>query len=69
MIIDQYGTQYRSGRLLLPDKHVRRPLQWWMPQGDKTHWKACIYSRRTGLLLWQRPFDDLVEALGTLLSD
>lgn len=65
MILDAIGTEYRSGRLFLPEEwrlDKNRPLQWWMPQGDKTIWKFVVRSV-AGQILWQKPFDDFVSAL------
>ncbi len=66
MILDATGTEFRSGRLILPEEwrlDKNRPLQWWMPQGDQTIYKAVVRNMR-GEMLWQRPFgNDLVKAL------
>lgn len=66
MILDAQGTAFRSGRLVIANEWRRdknMPLQWWTPQGDKTTYKVCIHSVASGAMLWQRPFDTLVEAL------
>lgn len=65
MIIDQIGTEFRDGRICFASEWKRdrkRPFQWWMPQGDRTHWKACVVSRHTRALLWQRPFSRFIDA-------
>lgn len=66
MIIDVTGTRFERGRLILPEEwrlDRNRPLQWWMPQGDRTIYKIVVRNL-CGEILWQRPFgDDLVAAL------
>lgn len=65
MILDAIGTEFKRGQLILPEEwrlDKNRPLQWWMPQGDKTLWKFVIKSP-CGEILWQKPFDDFVAAL------
>lgn len=49
MIIDTIGTEYRAGRLILPDEWKRdrtRPVMWWTPQGDRTTYKVVLRSLR-----------------------
>lgn len=64
MIIDAMGTEIRGQALRFSQEWKRdrnRPLQWWTPQGDRTHYKIVVCSR-SGLILWQRPFETLIEA-------